>query len=345
MSRVFTDGFAHYSDILRKWASYYAPANVPTPGTSAQRRTGTSSMTGGATSSAWNYLTSNVLAGLTDRAFVGAAALVPVGASSSVAITLMSGSTEQVTAKWDGATGKLSVLRGGVNGTQLAITSAAVGEFGIWNYLEFGSVIHDTAGTTEVRFNGAVVSELTLTSQDTKPGAAAGVDAIRLQWNSPATVAWTDVLVDDTAFQGDIVIDTIFPSGVGTHADFTPNPAGDNYANVDETRADGDGTYNASSDQGDMDTFAMGNLTAMPTSEILCVSVNLDLRKDDAATRQVKAVIRQGTTDYLHATAMAPAGTFKIHQRLFDTSPDDSLAWEEADVNNAEVGYEQSLVS
>src|SRR5512134_339737 len=113
--RVFTDGFKHYGDVLRKWASYYAPTGAPVPGgTFNPRRPGASGLVFQATSSAWHYVTSNVLAGLTDRAFVGAACYC--SANSSWAITLMSGSTEQVTLKWDGATGKMSVLRGGVNG-------------------------------------------------------------------------------------------------------------------------------------------------------------------------------------------------------------------------------------
>lgn len=335
MAIKFIDGCTHYytDDIDYKWHSHSGTGvSASTP-----RRSGTKSLS----LSVNNWIRSKALDGFTSRVVMGAA-INRAGAGPG-GFQVMKESTVQLTLAWSD-TGVMQVIRGDAEGAVLATTSGSVLSTGEWVYIELDATIDDVTGAVEVRINGSEVEDLTLTSVDTKPGVAAGANGIKLYCEYSAFLV-TDIYVDTDTFQGDCVIDTILPTGVGTHTDFTPS-TGSNYENVDDDgNIDDDDTYNASTTQDHIDSFAYGNLTPMESSGILAVAVNMAVRKDDNAGRQVSALTRVGSTDYVHGTPKTVSGSYSIGQSIWEDNPADSQAWQEADVNGAEFGYKQTLVN
>ncbi len=338
MALIWMDGCTHYTTnyMTQKWGLASA-AQVASVYDVGKRRPGSGHVKLVLEDA---YVQTPVLS-LTNRAVIGVALYV---AAESGGIIFYSGTTPQMSLAWDGSR-RLHVKRGDdETGTILASSDINVVPVGSWFYLEFDGTVDDSSGASEVRLNGSAIGALTLSGVDTKPSAVTGVDRIRIiRRGAYNDLHLTDLYVDSNTFQGDCIVETIMPTANGAHADFTPS-AGTNYENVDGS-IDDDETYNASNTQDHMDTFAFGDLTSMASSEILGLAVNLSLRKDDSATRQVKPVARIGSTDYLHGTAISPAGTYAVAQRIWETNPADAAAWEEADVNGAEFGYKQTLVS
>lgn len=333
MALIFIDGGRHYStaQIARKWG---AASNVAVTDETI-RRPGTKALRSSA-----GTLLSPTFSGLSNTLVVAAA--VYHSAANPGYLKILSGTTAQLTLAWT-ATGVLNVIRGDWNGDILASSEAGVFLFGQWIYLEIDATIHNTSGGVEVRLNGVTVDALSLSGTDTQPGATTGVDRFQISNNGILYV--TDVYADSDTLHGDCIVDTTFPTGAGAHTDFSPS-TGANWENVDDEGAvDDDATFNASADLNDMDTFVFADLPASATSEIIGIAVNIAARKDDDLTRQLKAVARVSSTDYLHSTVISPTGFFGNAQRIFEDNPADASPWEEADVNGAEFGYKQTLVS
>jgi hypothetical protein len=313
MSVLFMDGFAHYetAEITLKWAACDNALVFPTGG----RRAGSGAV---CITGAGQWIRSMAFAGLTNRIVIGTA--IKPSATASGYLYLMSGTTVQLTLAWD-FDGSLTLYRGTEAGTELASADPGTLPSAVWSYIEIDATIHESTGAVEVRLNGSTVDALTVSSTDTQPGVTTGVDRFKFYSATSGSNYFADIYVDSDTLQGDCAVYTLMPSGVGASDDFIPS-AGSNYENVDdENLIDDDATYNSSTTQGDKDTFAFDNLPALGVSStILAVAVNLALRKDDAATRQLKPVVRIG-------------------------SPSDSQPFEDADVNGAQFGYQQSLVS
>lgn len=338
MARKFIDGCTHYgtAHILHKYESKSSYVNIVTEN---PRRAGVKSLQFVDTTG-WSWVKTRDI-GLTTEGYVGVAVRPPVTQTYRYgAITFYKDSTAQVTAMWD-PDGKLYIKRGDVDGTTLA--SSAVGQLpeGGWCYVEFYGKPDDSTGAAEIRVNGSTV--ISVSGEDTKPDTATGCNAVMLLGRGSHQM--TDVYVDDAAFQGDCIIETLMPTADGTESDFTPL-SGTNEENIDDDGTiDDDSTYNYSATQGDMDTFVTEDVENRPASDILSVAVNVAMRKDDASTRVVKPVARVNSTNYPHSTGVTLISSYKVGQRIWDDNPDDSNPWEEADVNGAEFGYEQSSVT
>src|SRR3546814_9247632 len=69
-----------------------------------------------------------------------------------------------------------------------------------------------------------------------------------------------------------------------------------NYPMIDEGTCDQDSTYNTSSVVGDRDVFNLGTLDFNP-NKIYAVVLTLIARKEDVATRRVKAFIQNGLVE------------------------------------------------
>jgi len=339
MSVTFIDGCSHYDNLLHKYDAATAGASI---GITNPRRVGSRHILLDAYD---DYCVTRALASSTGRVTVGCAFRVPIGEVHHVGFTMYYGATAQVSVFVNPSDGRIAVMRGDDCGVLLATSDPGLVVTGRWYYLEFGARIHNTLGSTEVRLNGSPIDALTLTGVDTEAGTSAYADRIRFF----GAASFCDIVVcqssSSVSFLGDCLVDTILPSGAGAHTDWTPS-AGANYQNVDDAGViDEDGTYNASSAAGDIDTFAFANLPSRPTSDILAVAVNLALRKDDAANRVLAAQARIGGTDYVIGTGGYATSSYMVHQKIEETNPSTSQPWEEAAVNGAEFGYLQFSVS
>jgi len=229
-------------------------------------------------------------------------------------------------------------------GTKLGETSGFGMGYGITKYFEVKFTIDDSAGAVTIRSNETEV--LALTSVDTQYSANAYFNRLWQNGSYNVTLCYDDQYMLDLTgdaphndFLGDIRVDILRPSAAGTYTDFTPS-AGSNYQNVDETNGpDDDSTYNQGSDVGDKDSYQMPDLPAPAGTTIYGVKSQITVRKTDAGVRECKILTRVGTTDDLGDT-ISMGDTYETHTKIFEDNPDDSAAFEDADVNAMEVGVE-----
>ena len=212
----------------------------------------------------------------------------------------------------------------------------------VWMYFELKATIHDTTGIIQTRINKTV--DIDLTGQDTKNGSNGYVGFIKIRAFCDVTPCYMDDLYlnndqgsENNDYSGDIRIDELRPNGAGAHTDFTPS-AGANYQNVDEDAPDDDTTYNYGNTIGNQDTYALQSLEVLG-SDILAVKNQITLRKDDAGTRKAKIISRLNGTDYL-GDELTLSDSYLTFVKIYELNPDDSAAFEEADIAGMESGVE-----
>lgn len=244
--------------------------------------------------------------------------------------------------------GKVKIYRGG---TLLQETPQDYVSPNTWFHIEAKVVLHDTNGSYEVRLNE--VNVLSGSGINTL-GASGGVAKIRLGGGGyhQGYGAYDDFFLmdgnasDDPAnpnndFIGDCRIDCIYPNAAGTYTQYTPSE-GANYENVDDGTVAGGGdiddnvTYNEATTIDMKETYNMDSTLSIETP-IYAITANSCCRKTDAGKRYFKQLTISGATSDLseekHLT-----DNYKVYQKPLDINPNDSEAWEEADINAIESG-------
>lgn len=213
-----------------------------------------------------------------------------------------------------------------------------------WHHLEAKVYFHDSNGTIELKLDGTTI--LSLTSQDTLTGSNAYARHFEVRCIHSSMETHFDLwyLCDNAGsapqndFLGDCRCDIIRPNGAGNQSDFTPL-AGSNYENVDEITPDDDTTYNSSGTVNDQDSYALPSLDSVGT--IYGTKNSICIKKDDAGTKNAKILTRSNITFY-KSNEIFPATTYVTYGKIYQDNPDDSLAWELADIAGMEVGVEVS---
>lgn len=232
---------------------------------------------------------------------------------------------------------KVRVYRG--NGTLLATGTHPIGS-NQWAYIEVYCKVDPAAGAIEVKIAGAVDIPLTGGLNTSNDGAAAA-DGFLLGAGgvSGGRIVWDDLYVNDAQFEGDQHVFCLNPNGAGfdTHwAIGGSAPAATNWDSVQETPEDDDVTYVSSATAGDIDTYALTDITSLAGS-VLYVAVNVVSRKDDAGARTIAAVVRPSIVDQLGA-AFGVLDQYADAQTVFELNPDNAAPWTLADVNGAQAG-------
>jgi len=335
MAIIFIDGFDHYAlgDMAKKWddASSWVSTYFDIQSTVRRRAAGQAL----AAKTSTCFLAKNGTFA-NNIVYVGFA-YYPGDLDGAQWVQFYNADGYQVTVK-HATDGSIKVLRGGGAGTLLESSATGIFSAQIWYWVEIKVTIDNSSGTYEVRVNGTDV--VSGSSVDTQSQTSAGVTQVRI--SGTATDSYYDDLyiADDSGsfdFLGDSRVDLILPTGAGATTAWTPS-AGSNYENVDDaTDIDDDSTYNSEADVNGVDTYAFGNLTALTTPTIHAVAVNVCSRNDDADTHKHKAIARPASTDR-ESAEFTNTSSYKIYQAIWALNPEDSAAWEEADVNGAEFG-------
>lgn len=131
-------------------------------------------------------------------------------------------STKQVSIYRSANDGKITANNG--DSTELDETAEVVFSQNVACYVEVKFVIHDTAGSVEVRVDGTTV--LNLTNQDTRNGTPTTANTLRF---GPFMYIDDLYILDTTGstnndFLGDVKVVAVLPDSDGTHTDFTPRP-------------------------------------------------------------------------------------------------------------------------
>lgn len=242
-------------------------------------------------------------------------------------------------------TGALEATR---NGTVLG-TSTNTLLAGSKYYLESQVKVDPTTGTVTLQVNG--VAWLTLTGQNTRATSTAQINQMQVNGVQnglgPANyVDYDDWYVNDTTgsantgFEGDSKVVSAYPTGAGSHTQFTPNPGTNaNYQNVNEATSDDGTTYNSSATVGQIDSFPVTQLPAGTTVHFLVMV--LVASKNDANARTLAWFVRQAGVDYANANTFAPSqGSWGNFVQVYDVDPT-GAAWTLANANGDEYGYKE----
>ena len=338
MALRFIDGFDHYvtADIAKKWTAAVGGAAI----SAATGRRGTA---GARIGGAGLYFRKDL--DVQDTWIVGFAhrfANFPNVASSilefrDVALALQC--DLRVT-----PLGELQVTRNGtVLGTSTSRLTATA-----FQYIEMRLVIHATTGAAEVRVNE--VAWLTLTNVNTQATANASALSIRVGQISAAIGLNQDI--DDlyicdgvgsaphNTFLGDCRVDCLYPNADGANSAWTPSTGTTHFSLVDETTPNDDTDYLITTTAGARDTHALTNLPTLPGSVVYGVQHSLYARKDDAGLRQVKSVLKSGSTTQVGTALHTLATSYIYYSELFTTDPNTGAAWTIAAVDALEAGIE-----
>lgn len=355
MALLFLDSFDHYAtaDIVEKWtASNTSGGNSLTINTTGGRRSSGCFRWQNGNNSSERAAISKQLAPADATCVAGFAVAVPAGFPSTNGLqiaVILDGATDQVTLRLN-SDYTLSVCRGANNGTVLGTTTALL-TAGTFVYVEWKVLIHPSAGTVDVRVNGASV--LSLTAQNTRNSANSAwtvfalgvVDAVFSSYNTNfLSINYDDLYVLDGSgsaplndFLGDCRVDARYPTAEGASSAWTPLSGTDNALMVDETAPDDDTTYNSTATVGATDTHVMQD-APVPGATLYGVQLCLSAKKSDAGTCSLAPVVRHSGTDY-PGTAFNPGTTYAYTVTPYGTNPGTSAAWTEAGFNAIELGY------
>jgi hypothetical protein len=251
-------------------------------------------------------------------------------------LELRDSSLVQVDLRFDPGTEKFRVFSNGVAiGTGITRVNT-----GTWYYVELKVVVHNSAGTVELRVNEGV--DLSLANVKTQN--TSNTFANRLAFKKPAGY-YTQYMLDDmyvldgagtinNDFLGDMKVEVIRPSGPGATTQWTPQPGGANWEAVDQD----DNSWVQASAAGSLDTYAFGDLQNI-SGNIAGVAVTVYAKNSDAFGHRVKSVIRSGGVDTEAPTAQSVTD-ISYHYKSFITErdPNTTAPWTVSGVNGAEYG-------
>jgi hypothetical protein len=298
MALIFCDGFDYYgtNELTRKWTSRVGTGNAISPdgrgGRNSFRVTGSSNYVSRTFNSA-----DTVLAGFAFRK-----SGTP-SAANSILCQFLDGATIHVDVRVQVSSNALVVTR---NGTVLATSVNALAD-NTWYYIEFKTTISDT-GTYEVRVNGTSSGWIPPASGDTRNGATASANVIRLG-NIATTTGIVPIDFDDfyllngidgTATQGSPFNDFLGDTAVewlpvtGTVSNVGYTPATNPHLQLNEASDDSDTTFAEATNAG---SKLVLNL-AMPQGSQPVHAVQLvgTQRKTDAGSKVTKLGLADGTS-------------------------------------------------
>lgn len=256
------------------------------------------------------------------------------GATNPILFVLDGLGNEQQRIYWNGAN-QLIVARN-AGGTTL-LTGATPFINNTWYYVEIKIVCDASAGSVQIKLNG--VNDGTVTGIQTRTQSNNNIQCV--QFNAGSFSHYKDdiyILNSDSSgpntFLGDVQIVSITPSGAGTHTDFTPS-AGANYQNVDDVAYDDDTTYNETSVTGNIDTYAMSDISL--SGAIKGVQFNWVSRKTTAGTRLEAPVIRTNSTDTV-GSDVSETDTYTNKFAIYQKNPVTSADFTQSELNAAEFG-------
>jgi hypothetical protein len=250
------------------------------------------------------------------------------------------GTTAQCAIFWSTDT-NVYFLRGTTAGTILGSATVGTQPVAQWHSYQFRVVIHNTAGSFELRKNGATSPIISLSGINTRGATNNYTNHIQLTRPNTNNVWCDDLLIcDDTgtannSWTGDIRIETMFADGVGASSDFTPTGAATGWqAN---TTNNGDTSYSAGTTAGQQDLYAITDMPTNPTS-IKAVIPFIIARKTDAGARTLAVRVKSGSAEVNATTNPSVGQTYTASSVVMETDPDTSAAWTKSAVDALQVG-------
>lgn len=302
---------------------------------SAQARTGTYSLN---IPSSSDYVQVNLPATVTGGLYVQVA-VYPTGEYNDGGIvgTLDSDGDVGMVVAID--EGMIKIYRGSTSYIR-EVAQGAVNE-NAWNLIEVYFLQRNTDGRCIVRVNGNVVIDHT---GDTVPtGGQENIAQVRFgaAYSVHATYGYyDDMIINDTAgavnnsWPGGAGISPLTPNGAGSYSELTPS-AGDNYSCMDDVPPDDDTSYVGSDVEEEIDTYEM----TAPTLDgrIGAVQWLCRAKANSEGTTYIEPVTSPGSGADIGTPQLVTTG-YAYYKEIMEANPDDSAAWETADLADIEVG-------
>jgi len=208
-----------------------------------------------------------------------------------------------------------------------------------WCQIEIYVKIANSDGRFTVKVNGIACIDYT---GDTQNGGTGVIDSFKVGYqahsalNGYAFCYMDNIIVDNANWIGSSSIQGLAVTGAGNSAQFDPS-TGSNYACVDEIPPS-DADYISTNVANEIDTYACGNLTGTINS-VKAVQVQARcMQEGSPAVPKIQLVTRPTSTDRVSASKDVQTFSPGVASNIWELNPDDSAAWESADVNGMEIG-------
>lgn len=208
-----------------------------------------------------------------------------------------------------------------------------------WYHFEVIYDCHDTTGGYVVYINGVLAMDSGGFNVDTRNAGTAGLmdTVVWAADNSSSSHDYDNIGVytgTSPTQKGMARVLHEVANADGGQTDWTAS-AGTRASCVDDASQNGDTDYITSATVGHRGTFTTPSLGV--TGTVLAVAPTFVSRKDDAGVRTIRAVIREGSTNYDGAVDKTQTTSYTTGQEIWETDPAGG-AWSVANVNSAEVG-------
>lgn len=257
----------------------------------------------------------------------------------------------RATQDWDvGSAGPSGVFQ-----TEIAISATGIITTNTWYYVEAKfTASSSTSGAYEVRVNGVTVLGPTSSVRTTNSSSTYSQICIG-NAGGGGTTYLDDLYVCDTSggvnddFLGDVTVEALLPQtdavAPGSNNSWTCGTSTDHGALVDETppyTADDTGDYVYTSTLNAYDTWEYPSLS-VGTATIHAVQVSTCAKKTDTGAATYVNVARPASTNRDGGATQSPSDSSYMYGiQVWDVNPEDSLAWEVADVNGCEFGVKRT---
>jgi hypothetical protein len=271
--------------------------------------------------------------GTPTKVFVGVAFYLDTTANGTDMVDFFSGSGHLFKVGI-GIGGNIVFLRG--LSTVVATSSNACSAGG-WYYMEIEYYPDQSAGTCTVRINGAEWLTFTGDTQD----AAGTFNVVRLVASASTTVNYDDLVINDdtgsdnNTWPGQCRLYLATVNGAGDATDLTAS-AGNNYECVDETPPS-TSDYVYSSTATDRDLYDITDPLA-GTETLGSVTIQI-VAKLDSGSGNLATTLKAGTTED-DGDDITLTETWTRYEQTWAENPDDSAAWEPADIDDLQIGVE-----
>lgn len=339
MALLFIDGFDHYTtaDLNSKWIILGGGGTIQTTGS----RTGSGSLQITSASNGFCKEFSQI------SSAIAGFAMKPdsLTRNSSFCSFRFDSLSPHITFALT-ASGTIRVSRGLYSGTALGTSTTALVS-SVWSFIEVKVVFHSSAGSVNVRVDGADV--LSLANVNTLANTSfPGTTQFVLGYDgsgSSRTIQYDDLYLCDASgtqnndFLGDVKVTTLSPSANGSSSGMAPSAGTDHAALVDDATPD-ISDYVSSNVVGATYSWAYGDIAGLPA--VKGVQINTYAAKGDAGIRTYSPIARLGGTIY-EGTQVYTSTSPQYGRHVFETNPATSSEWSGSDVNNAEFGVKVKM--
>ena len=238
------------------------------------------------------------------------------------------------------ATGSLKAFRGA---SELLESSDTLST-GVWHYIEVKVLFSNTVGTVAFQIDGVASGDVA--TVDTIESAATQCDVIQI--DGPAMGGdfyWDDIYIahdnggaDD--FLGACTVTSLYPNA-DQSVEFTRSGGAANFEMLDDNPPDEDVTYVESLTASHEDTFDFAAFGIPAGDTIHGVTTNVQAKKQDSGSVDLRIVTRSGGTEYYGAVTRVVGG-WQRFAKLELVDPDTAVAWTTTGIDAAQFGFERN---